>query len=224
VTSTSGFHRPETAHQAVVVELRRMIREGELAPGSKLITETLAEQLGVSRVPIRDALKVLVGEDQVVHIPHRGYFVAEMDITDLEEIQRLRHILESEAVRHAVERTTSEDLQRMRDALADMEAYGDDVARLNAAHRKFHFTLLDASGMHRLTRFIHQLWDWSEVYRSVYHGDDHFRSAAHQDHRQILQAAEQRDAYALIKLMDTHRMHTVEGLRRASDGKDRPTT
>ncbi|GLY68115.1 GntR family transcriptional regulator [Amycolatopsis taiwanensis] len=220
MTPKSGFRKPQTAHQAVVVELRRMIREGELAPGSKLVTESLAERLGVSRVPIREALKVLEGEDQVVHIAHRGYFVAEMDIADLEEIQRLRHILESEAVRHAVARTSEEDLQTMRDALAEMEESSDDLARLNAAHRRFHFTLLDASGMPRLTRFIHQLWDWSEVYRSVYHGDDHFRSAAHQDHHRILRAAEKRDADALIELMSAHRMHTVEGLRSVADAKD----
>jgi DNA-binding GntR family transcriptional regulator len=219
VTSPSGFQKPQTAHQAVVVELRRMIRQGELAPGSKLVTEALADRLGVSRVPIREALKVLEGEDQVVHLPHRGYFVAEMDIADLEEIQRLRHILESEAVRLAVHRMSDEDLRHMKEAVAEMEAFGDDVARLNAAHRRFHFTLLDASGMPRLTRFIHQLWDWSEVYRSVYHGDDHFRSAAHKDHRKILKAAQKRDAEALVELMSSHRMHTVEGLKAAADGK-----
>jgi DNA-binding GntR family transcriptional regulator len=215
--SPSGFRRPQTAHQAVIAELRRLIRQGELKPGSKIITETLAERLGVSRVPIREALKVLEGEDQVVYVPHRGYFVCEMDIADLEEIQLLRGMLETEAAKRAIGRMSDRDIENMSTAFDEMRDSGDDVARLNAAHRRFHFALLGASGLPRLTRFIHQLWDWSEVYRSIYHGDETFRSAAHTDHREILDAVRERDADAVVELLHHHRAHTVAGLKRAAD-------
>ena len=62
-----------TAAATVLAELRRAISTGELAPGQQLVQESLAERLGVSRVPLREALQVLEGEGQVLHEPHRGY-------------------------------------------------------------------------------------------------------------------------------------------------------
>ena len=96
------FRRPPTAQEAVLAELRRAIVTGELAPGEQVLQDALAERFGVSRVPLREALKILEGEGQVTYRPHRGYFVAELDVDDLREVYRIRDLLESEAVRVAV--------------------------------------------------------------------------------------------------------------------------
>ena len=91
-----------TAQELVLTGLRTDILTGELGPGDQVVQELLAERYGVSRVPLREALKTLESEGQVVYYPHRGYFVAELSVADLMEVYRLRSLLEAEAIRHAV--------------------------------------------------------------------------------------------------------------------------
>ena len=92
---TTAFVRPPTAQEAVLAEIRRLIVSGELAPGAPVRQEAVAERLGVSRVPVREALKVLEGEGHVVYAAHRGYVVAELSVDDLTEVYRLRELLEA---------------------------------------------------------------------------------------------------------------------------------
>lgn len=82
--------RPPTAQEFVLTELRRAIVSGQLRPGAAIRQDTLAESLGVSRVPLREALKILEGEGQVTYRPHRGYFVADLSYDDLREVYRIR--------------------------------------------------------------------------------------------------------------------------------------
>ena len=96
--SEVSFRRPPTAQEAVLAELRRAIAAGELRPGEQVLQDALAERFGVSRVPLREALKILEGEGQVTYRPHRGYFVAELDLDDLREVYRIRDLLETEAI------------------------------------------------------------------------------------------------------------------------------
>lgn len=100
----------------VLDELRRMITSGELEGGRQVIQDSLAAKLGVSRVPLREALKVLEGEGHVVYRPHRGYFVTELSVADLEEAYRIRALLEAEALAVAVPLLSDEDIERI-DAL-----------------------------------------------------------------------------------------------------------
>ena len=95
--------RPRTAQQFVLEELRGAITSGALRPGAPIRQDALAARLEVSRVPLREALKTLEAEGLVVHHVHRGYFVAELSFADLEEIYRIRALLETEAVGRAME-------------------------------------------------------------------------------------------------------------------------
>lgn len=224
--SDKGFARPPTAQQAVLAELRRAIIEGELAPGSQIVQGTLADRLGVSRVPIREALRILQGEGQVSYSPHRGYFIAELSIEELLEIQRLRALLEPEAVTKALAVLTDDDVAVMSGAYAAMEeaAAQGDIAGVNTAHTRFHFALLGACGMPRLIRILRQLWDTADPYRAIYHGDEPSRLRAQSEHAQILESTRQRDLVRLLGLLGEHRQHTVDRLsgpltsRAAADG------
>ena len=207
------YQRPPTAQQAVLAELRRMIRHGELPPGAQLAQEALATRLGVSRVPVREALRILEGEGQVTHTPHSGYSVAKLDFEDLREIKRLREILEAEAVRRSMKRFDDEDVARMAAALDEMAAAADDVGALNAAHRRFHFCVFEPSGMPRLLRVLRQLWDSSEAYQSLRHADRRGREGSYEEHTEIFEAARDRDGSRLVKLLNKHRQHTIDELR-----------
>lgn len=208
------FTKPKTAQEAVLDELRRRIITGEVAPGSQILQDALAEDLGVSRVPVREALRTLEGEGQVSYAPHRGYFVVELNLDELIEIYRLRDILEPEAVAKAFPHVKSEDLDRMGESVQAMAAAisaSDNVA-MTQANRRFHFTMFAPCGMPRLLRMLDQLWDSSDTYRAVYFLGDDKKDLMHREHEAIYEALRQRDLKLLLKLLALHRTHAVPAL------------
>lgn len=204
-----------TAQEAVLRELRSDIVLGVLAPGSQVVQDSLAQRYGVSRVPLREALKILEGEGLVSYHPHRGYFVMELSVDDLIEVYRLRSMLEAEALRVAVPELGDEDLVELRALLANVEgASGEgDLASLTLANRAFHFAIFERAGMPRLVRVLQQLWDATDVYRAIYFRSETNRSRIEGEHRQILIALEARDAEAAVKAHNVHREHSVAALR-----------
>ncbi|RBQ19303.1 GntR family transcriptional regulator [Spongiactinospora rosea] len=206
---TSG--PPQTTQQYVLDHLRRAILTGRLAPGSPIRQDALAEQLGVSRVPLREALKILEGEGQVIYRPRRGYMVAELALEDFLEVYRLRQILEEEAVRRAIDKMTDEDIERLEEAHEDVvaAAKSGEIIAMAAANRRFHFTLIDAAGMARLCKFLNILWDATDVYRSLYYGQESNRERVDHEHRGIIEAVRARDADTLVRRLDDHRTGTV---------------
>lgn len=211
--ATTAPGRPLTTQEHVLAELRRRILTGEVRPGQAIRAEQLAAELDVSRVPIREALKILEGEGQVAYRPHHGYTLAELDLGDLREIYRIRRLLEDEAAHVALPRLTDGDLAEMREAIGEMETLDDDVAAMAEANRRFHMTLLEASEMPHLLHHVRLLWNASDHYRSVYYLDDAHRREVHADHRRIVEACEDRDEAALIAALDEHRDRAIDGLR-----------
>jgi DNA-binding GntR family transcriptional regulator len=213
VTVTTSSERPLTTQEHALAELRRRILTGEVRPGEPIRAEQIAAELDVSRVPVREALKILEGEGQVVYRPHHGYTLAELRMRDLREIYAIRRLLEEEAVRAALPHVTLDDLGVMREIIEEMEALGDDVAAMAVANRRFHFTLLEASGMPHLLHHVRLLWNASDHYRSVYYLDDSHRREVHADHRRIVEACAARDEPTLLAALDEHRDHAIDGLR-----------
>jgi DNA-binding GntR family transcriptional regulator len=214
MTSPQQRRRPPTAQQFVLGELRRAITSGQLKPGAPIRQEALAEQLGVSRVPLREALKALEAEGLVVHEAHRGSFVAELSLADLREVYRLREILEAEAVRQATKRMDQGILDGLTAAQREVEAASDaeDVPKMTAANRRFHFALYEAAGMPRLARLIATLWDATDAYRSLYYGEPVNRDHVVHEHRAILDALRSGQAEDAVRLLDEHRGRAVAAL------------
>ena len=211
------FTKPPTAQEAVLTEMRRLLVTGELAPGAPIRQEALAERLGVSRVPVREALKVLEGEGHVTYSPHRGYVVAELSIDDLVEVYRLRELLEAEAIRVAVPLLTEVDLAAIEVAAAEVESAGKDgdLAEVTAANRNFHFLLFDAAGLPRLSRTLRQLWDATDVYRSVYFAASDNRRRVVEEHDELITALRARNVNAAIQAQAAHRAHSVNAVSAA---------
>ncbi|HZX38990.1 MAG TPA: GntR family transcriptional regulator [Streptomyces sp.] len=207
--------RPPTAQQFVLDELRRAITSGELKPGTPIRQDALAEQLDVSRVPLREALKILEGEGLVVHHAHRGYFVTELSLADLSEIYRIRELLEAEAVRAAAARMSPEILASLEETQCAVERTGaaGDVTAMAAANRRFHFLLIEASMMPRLVRLIGTLWDATDAYRSLYYVEAPNRERVVHEHRAVLDALREGDTEEAVRRLDKHRAHAVTALR-----------
>ncbi|MEB3368563.1 GntR family transcriptional regulator [Saccharopolyspora mangrovi] len=209
------MRRPPTTQEYVLDELRKSIVSGDLTPGQPIRQDSIAAGMGVSRVPLREALKTLEAEGQVVYQPHRGYSVAELSLADLLEVYRMRELLESEAAKVAAERLTDADLTRITDAGQDVEkaAEDGDLVAMISANRRFHFALLEPAGMPRLLRVVRTLWDATDAYRAVYYNSGTNRARVRREHEAIIAAAEDRRADDLIRLLAEHRDHAVDALR-----------
>jgi len=212
---SEAFERPPTSQEAVLAALRQAIVRGELRPGEQVRQEALADRFGVSRVPLREALKILEGEGSVKYVPHRGYFVAELSLSDLLEVYRIRQLLEGEAVRVGLPLMTDAQVDAFSAAVDACEAAGraDDLVAMTDANRSLHFLLVAAASMPRLERQIRILWDATDVYRSVYYAAPANRTVVEAEHRAILGAVRAREAERVVTLLDEHRDHAVAHIR-----------
>lgn len=205
---------PTSSQDAVLTELRNMIGAGKLAPGQQIVQESLSTTLGVSRVPIREALRVLEGEGQVVHMPNRGYFVANLSVEDFEEVYRIRALLEEEAIRVAVPLLTDEDIDYIEGILTEVEeaAHNRKISGLTETNRRFHFAIFEASNMPRLVKMIRTLWDATDAYRGVYFASPSNLNEMEHEHRDMVLALRARDAQQVISLQAIHRENSISAV------------
>lgn len=213
-----------TTQEMVLRLLRTDILTGVLRPGQQIIQESLASRYGVSRAPLREAMKIIEGEGQIIHSPHRGYFVTELDLTNMREVYRLREILEREAIRAAIPNLTDTDIQAI-GAVADevsAAAASGELLAITLANRRFHFMVFEASRMPRLVRILTQLWDATDVYRSVYFAAPGSMAHVARDHAGILEALRARDTDEVIRWQDSHRDHALTRLADQLDSPRRP--
>lgn len=212
-----------TAHDGVLAALRDDILTGILEPGDQLVQEALAERYGVSRVPLREALKMLESEGQVVNHPHRGYFVAELSVADLREVYHLRALLEHAALSAAIPALDDGDIEDIAALCADVDAAAaaGDVIAMAEANRRFHFAMYDAAGMPRLSRLLRQLWDATDAYRALYYRGSANRARVQGEHAAMLAALRLRDAATVISLHDDHRAHSVAAVESVLTVSDR---
>ncbi len=208
----SSFERPKTAQEAVLAEIRRQLLDGRLAPGVAIRPDALGEELGVSAVPVREALRILEGEGHVHYRPHRGYVVAALEVDDLIEIYRIRELLEAEAVRQAIPRLRADAVVRLRDTVRQMDEAHDDVVTLTAVNRQFHFTVFEAAGMPQLVRLLRILWDSSDRYRLRYLMSPENRQIVHDQHQRMMQALASGDVESYIDESRQHRAHAIAAL------------
>ena len=206
-----------TAQARAAAALRAAILEGELRPGERVSQEAWAERAGVSLIPVREALGALAGEGLVTYRPRRGYAVTELDLADLEEVYRLRAVLEEDALRRGIPDARDDDVEALvaadaafRDALAS----GDVGARL-AADRRFHALLHGLARSAPLARLIDQLWDTTEAYRALYYALPGEAEEASRAHAELLCAVRERDPERAVVAQAAHRERALVQLRRA---------
>lgn len=148
--------------QSVVDQVYAVVRErilsGELTGGSRLPQTSLAEELGVSRTPLREALRRLSTEGLVVLEANRGATVATHQLDDMLHAWQARLVLEPPAARLAAEVRLPDAIERMRRAVAQQPRVADDVAESFAVNREFHVALVAAAGNPHLDQFARTLW------------------------------------------------------------------
>jgi len=215
----------QTAGDQAEAALFDAIMDGAIPPGAPLRLQELASQLGMSIMPVREALRRLEGLGLVEIVAHKGAWVRALTIEDLYDTYFTRINLECLAMRTAATRFTAEHAREARQALDEyLEAggRGDRVASRHA-HERFHFAMYRACGSEWLVRSIGPAWRNSERYRveSMRH-PEHVKARA-AEHEQMLEALIAHDADAAARLLTMHLRTTIdivaESLRR-NDGDD----
>jgi DNA-binding GntR family transcriptional regulator len=185
-------------HASIYEELRRRMITGKIVPGVSLSTRTLALEMGVSQMPIRDALSRLAAEGAVVIRSKRRIEVPPMTAERFTDLLDCRLLLEPQAAALALEAITPLELKRLRevDAALDEAIASGDVIRYMECNFAFHFSLYRANQRPTLNRLIEALWlQFGPFMRTVY---GRFGTANLTDQHQIaLAALEARDAEAL---------------------------
>jgi DNA-binding GntR family transcriptional regulator len=218
-THADAFVRPITAQEAVLLEIRRMILNHEIAAGSPIRQDEIATRLGVSRVPVREALMMLEAGGQVRYAPHFGFTVPKLTADELVEVYLIREKLEELALRQSIERATDDDIRAMETALkaSDEAIESGDLMVMTRANQAFHFAMLEPSRMPRLMRILANLWDSLAAYRPVSFMSASEREQIRLDHHEIFGAIQRRDVDQAIESLFRHRAGMVNALRRADE-------
>jgi DNA-binding GntR family transcriptional regulator len=205
--------RPPTMQEAVLRELRRQINDGELRPGTVIRVDAVAGAMGVSRIPVREALMILEGEGLVTHRPHVGFTVPSLTAEELEEIYYLRALLEDDALRRALENTTDADRVAAQESCAAAQQALDQnqVNAFSENGRHFHAAILAPCHMPRLLRLLGGLWDATETYRAANRLDKSGQETLQAEHQVMLDAFLARDEQRLIEAAELHRQHLLAG-------------
>ena len=153
-------HRPLS--DTVFHKLRDAILDGTLEPGQWLRQEPLAQELGVSQMPVREALKRLVAEGLAVRIPYKGVQVVRFSPEDIVDMVTVRMVLESLAVRFATPLIAVEELERLKENLREAAGYTsqEQMEKRRQLNTEFHLSICRASGRRYLVRQVETLWGW----------------------------------------------------------------
>jgi len=212
--TTNGAERPEALQDFASRHLMRAIVTGELGPGEKLSPTKLAEELGISHIPVREALAALEASGHVTRVPRVGFFVAELSLEYIEDVYHWRQVLEDEAHRIAVPLLDDDDLARMRKlnhGTARTVGYSNKYLDLN---REFHFIPFERVGSETLLRFLNHLWDASLRYQNAMSNYPLPRNTLlREQHDGLIEAFEARDVDLVNARMAEHRGITMRAIR-----------
>jgi DNA-binding GntR family transcriptional regulator len=186
--------------------IREAIMEGRLAPGQRLKEEELARELGISRTPVREALLMLQSEGLVDLIPKRGASVREYAADDLDDMYRLRALLEGYAARRAATRISMSDVERLEESCArfDRLRAQDDLLDLVKENLFFHNVILEAAASDRLTTLVRKVIEIPLVYKSYYWYSPEQKLISEHYHKQLALALRGRDAERAELIMKEH--------------------
>ncbi len=188
--------------------IRGMILSGQLAPGAQLSEEALADSCGVSRTPVRDALRRLESELFIRRSESQRSFVAEWSLDDLQDAFELRAMLEGQAARRAAERITALQLEQLRAhnrrIYEAVSAKQPDVGKFLEHNKLFHKIILDAAGSQRLARMLGLLIEQPVVWRTAQnYGRDNLQRS-HHEHEDLLAAFARSDGAWATAIMTAH--------------------
>ena len=186
--------------------LRQASLRGELKPGERLMEIQLANKLGVSRTPIREAIRKLELEGLVLMIPRKGAEVAEITEKNMLDVLEVRRALEELAVKLACERITEEEIQELKDAADAFQKIlsEKDITKIAEADEAFHDVIFKSTGNDRLIQLLNSLREQMYRYRLEYLKREEYHPQLLEEHQQIIDRITRKDQSEAAELIDRH--------------------
>ncbi len=214
--------------RAVLAELRRVILAGDAPPGCAIPLDDVAAALGMSVIPVRESLKILIGEGLVEQHMRGAYTVARLSRSELLELYTARGVLENTVLAVAVAAADHADHTHARAAhdLLDRAVRAGDLRAYHRESRGFHFALLTPARMRRFVGMVESAWNLTESYRPMALLSEDDRERLHADHGEMLSAFVARDAPSLLSCAATHHQRLLDAVAAIPPGDafaDEPT-
>ena len=195
---------PRALYEEVAEQLRQRIFRRELEPGSWIDELKIAEEFGISRTPLREALKVLAAEGLVTMKVRRGAYVTEMSEKDLRDVYHLLSLLESDAAGVVATTATPAQLKELQDLHAELEAAAEERDRFFAVNERFHMMLLELANNRWRSQMVADLRKVMKLNRHNSLLKQGRIEDSLNEHRAILAAMVARDASATARAMQAH--------------------
>ena len=203
-------HKP--LREIVYEELKRQIMVGEIPPGTRMMEVELADDMGVSRTPIREAIRKLEKEGLVSIEPRRGAYASEISIKDMVDVLEVREFLEGMAAGLASKRITEEEIEAIKHSI---DAYRDAVEsgateEIIEEDEIFHKLIVDCSGNKTLIQMINQVQELALRFRYIYYEDFSRYQNMPNEHQEILDAVLSGDPEVARSVADAHVLRLKE--------------
>lgn len=197
--------RDGNASARVAEGIRDSIVHGTYPPGARLRQEEIAERFGASRVPVREALKLLEAEGLVTLIANAGAWVSKLTLAECEEVYQARERLEPLLLRYSMPTLTARDLIELSE-LADQMTETDDVAEFLRLDRAFHMLSYSGADTLMLGDLVARLWNTTQPYRRAYTLliDEHSQRIVHDEHHLLVTALRENDAESAERTVENH--------------------
>jgi DNA-binding GntR family transcriptional regulator len=208
-----------TAEEEAYSYLLDAICKGQYRTGDRLIAEDIANDIGMSRMPVREAFRRLAAEGLVTLRPNRGAIVSGLNIEEMREVFEMRSALEGLAIRLAVPKLGERQLARLERLLDEMDDYRDDSAEWVSRHRVFHEYLCSLAERPRLLRQINALYSVIEPHMRLWLQHVDKPMSAREEHAVILDALRSGDAREAERVLCEHIEGTVPSLLKFLEAK-----
>ena len=195
--------------------LREAILKGDLKPGERLMELQVASKLGVSRTPIREAIRMLEQEGLAVTTPRKGAEVAKMTLKDMEDVLEIRDALDELAVRIACQKISDEQLKQLEDMkeLFEKSTQTGNVKKIAEADVTFHDVIYEATGNPKLVTLLNNLREQVYRYRVEYIKDPKNYPTLIAEHEAILESLKNRDVKNAVEAMHVHVANQAEAVK-----------
>lgn len=191
-------------------QLRAKVISGDLMPGEQIRQEEMAEKLGVSRVPLREALNLLADQGFLKHRPNSGYFVAKVAPDELVQIMRIMHLLENELLA-SMEWPDDDSLRRLKDLNQQMRSIAEapDWTPLVRLNGEFHFEIIGRTRERLIAQELRRIWMRADTFIATAMSDMSARLRTVDEHDEIIASLAKRDHALLMDALEAHRTSTA---------------
>jgi DNA-binding GntR family transcriptional regulator len=204
----------KTKNEAIYDMLRQEILQAKIKPGEKIVVSDLSKKIGVSEIPIREAVKKLESEGFLTNIPHVGITVSKLDPDEVVEFYLIRIELESLASRLATPHISQEDIEYLTKKNQEMKLalQRDDLEMLATLNKQFHFRIYAAAKRPHLYKLIADLWDKVSWIRSVFFLAPQIALDSLKEHGEIIEAIKKKDGELVGKLTREQKRHSLKAI------------